>query len=191
MPKLLDFRQAHQHNHTSHRKRERGVILTNQGWQKLQQAQQQLANDRNFGLRLTREYMSELSGLSLTTIARILKRQEAVDRQSLAQFLSAFGVELSAGDCSPPRLFQESGHNEPYHYRREAELAQLRQWVVAEQRQTVVGLHGIGKSFMAVRLALQIQIEFEIVVWRSLQNASSLDELTESILSFLLGLRDR
>jgi hypothetical protein len=51
------------------------------------------------------------------------------------------------------------------------------------------GIGGIGKSTLAVKLALQIQTEFEIVVWRSLRNAPPLEELLESILSFLLRVR--
>gem|GEM_PF-5873512 len=47
---------------------------------------------------------------------------------------------------------------------------------------TVQGIGGIGKSTLAVKLALQIHTEFEIVVWRSLRNAPPLDELLESIL---------
>jgi hypothetical protein len=76
-------------------------------------------------------------------------------------------------------------------YGRDEELFQLRQWSVEEHCRLVAvqGIGGIGKSTLAVKLARQIQTDFEIVVWRSLRNAPPLDELLESILSFVLRVR--
>jgi hypothetical protein len=76
-------------------------------------------------------------------------------------------------------------------YGREEELFQLRQWSVEEHCRlvTLLGIGGIGKSTLAVKLALQVKTEFEIVVWRSLRNAPPLEELLESILSFVLRAR--
>jgi hypothetical protein len=51
-----------------------------------------------------------------------------------------------------------------------------------------LGIGGIGKSTIAVKAALQMQTEFEIVVWRSLANAPPLDELLSSLLKFLMPL---
>ena len=64
-------------------KRERGLILTLQGWHKLQQAKQATEVEFNWGRRFTHEQLSERTGLSLHTVSRILLRQERVDRQSL------------------------------------------------------------------------------------------------------------
>jgi hypothetical protein len=52
----------------------------------------------------------------------------------------------------------------------------------------LLGIGGIGKSTIAVKAALQMQAEFEIVVWRSLANAPPLDELLSSLLKFLMPL---
>jgi transcriptional regulator with XRE-family HTH domain len=203
----LDYRQSPPPNLIPYRKRERGVILTSQGWQKLQQAQQQAAHDRNFGLRFTREQMSELTGLSLNTIARILKRQEAVDRQSLAQFLIAFGIELSTGDCAPPKALLEVLPSRLPHrhqdwgtapdvavcYGRVTELTQLQQWVLTEHCRLVaiLGMGGMGKSTLAIKLGRHLQTDFAAVVWRSLHLAPTLDEILDSILPGLLAAQNR
>jgi hypothetical protein len=183
------------------RSRDRGVILTHQGWQKLQVAKQHLADERNFGQRFTREQLSELTMLSLNTISRILKRKDAVDRQSIEQFFTSFNLVLEQGDCAlritPFAELAARQHNPQQDwgeavdvsifYGRETELARLRQWVLFENCRlvTLLGMGGMGKSSLAVKLGLQVQSEFERVVWRSLQNAPPLEELLDSILQSL------
>ncbi|MBW4668773.1 MAG: NACHT domain-containing protein [Cyanomargarita calcarea GSE-NOS-MK-12-04C] len=184
-------------------KRGRGVILTTKGWQKLQQAMLLAESEHNWGLRFTREQLNERTGLSLQTISRILKRQEAVDKLSIEYFLRAFSLELSQGDFAPPISHQEEVANKAQDwdeavdvsvfFGREQELAQLQQWILEDNCRlvTVLGIGGIGKTSLAVKLGLQIQTEFEVVIWRSLQNAPSLEDLLTSILSFLLPIQGK
>lgn len=95
-------------NRSSKSRRDRGVILTTKGWQKLQQAMQTAEAEQNWGQRFTREQLSDCTGLSLQTISRILKREAAVDRLSIEYFLRGFELSLSPGDCAPPTsLFEE------------------------------------------------------------------------------------
>jgi len=50
------------------------------------------------------------------------------------------------------------------------------QWIVTERCRVValLGIGGIGKS--ALKLGQQIQTQFEVVVWRSLQNAPPFED---------------
>jgi hypothetical protein len=50
----------------------------------------------------------------------------------------------------------------------------------------LLGIGGIGKSSLAAKLAQQIQPEFEVVVWRSLQNAPPFEAWLEMVLPVLL-----
>jgi WD40 repeat protein/transcriptional regulator with XRE-family HTH domain len=184
-------------------KRVRGVILSPQGWQRFQTAKQQAESDETWGKHFTQEDLSDRTGLSLNTLARIFKRELGVDRQSLEYLFRAFGLELTKTDLTSPALSEEteSRWTNPQQdwdtavdasvfYGREADLTQLWQWVVSERCRIVglLGIGGIGKSTIAVRAALQMQTEFEIVVWRSLSNAPPLDELLSSLLKFLMPL---
>jgi transcriptional regulator with XRE-family HTH domain len=193
-------------NFLSPRKRNRGVVLTAQGWQRLQKSKQNLEWEHNWGQRFTREQISERSGLALNTVSRILKRGEPVDKQSLAIFLNAFGLELSQGDCilpvSPLKEWEARYHNPcqdwkdaidvSVFYGREMELAQLQRSILAEHCRlvTLLGIGGIGKSSLAVKLGLQVQSEFRGVVWRSLRHAPSLEALLDSILQFLAQVQE-
>ena len=72
-------------------------------------------------------------------------------------------------------------------YGRTEELATLEQWVVRERCRliSVIGMGGIGKTTLVVKLAQQIQDEFEYIVWRSLRNAPVLQELLADVIRFL------
>ncbi|MDZ8226554.1 NB-ARC domain-containing protein [Nostoc sp. ChiVER01] len=71
---------------------------------------------------------------------------------------------------------------------RTGELQTLEQWIVTERCRVValLGIGGIGKSTLAVKLVQQIQTKFEVVVWRSLQNAPPFEEWLETVLPLLL-----
>ena len=183
--------------------RVRGVILSPQGWQRFKTAKQQVESDETWGKHFTQEDLSDRTGLSLNTLARIFKRELGVDRQSLEYLFRAFGVELTQADLTSPASSEESeirwtnpqqdwdtAVDASVFYGREAELAQLWQWVAAERCRLVglLGIGGIGKSTIAIKAALQMQTEFEIVVWRSLANAPPLDALLSSLLKFLMPL---
>ncbi|MBD1867442.1 pentapeptide repeat-containing protein [Cyanobacteria bacterium FACHB-471] len=184
--------------------RVRGVILSPQGWQRFQTAKQQAESDEIWGKHFTQEDLSDRTGLSLNTLSRLFKREQGVDRQSVEYLFRAFGLELTQSDLTSPVAANEAPEprRADFHqdwdtavdasvfYGREAELAQLWQWVVSERCRVVglLGIGGMGKSTIAVKAALQMQTEFEIVVWRSLANALPLDELLSSLLKFLMPL---
>jgi transcriptional regulator with XRE-family HTH domain len=184
--------------------RERGIVLSPQGWQRFQVAKQQAESDEIWGKHFTQEDLSDRTGLSLNTLYRVLKRELGVDRQSLEYLFGAFGLELTkvdhisaitTGEESDSR--RASSHQDwdnavdtSVFYGRERELAQLWQWIVCNRCRVVgvLGMGGIGKSSIAVKAALQMRSEFEIIVWRSLNHAPSLTELLSSLLKFLMPL---
>ncbi|MBD3882627.1 AAA-like domain-containing protein [Phormidium tenue FACHB-886] len=79
-------------------RRKRGVILSSQGWQRLQTAEQRLAEQNNVGKPYTLEQLGELTDLSPNTITKVRRRQLAVDRQTLELYFNAFNLNLNAND---------------------------------------------------------------------------------------------
>lgn len=72
-------------------------------------------------------------------------------------------------------------------YGRAAELTTLEQWIIQQRCRLValLGIGGIGKTALSVKLAEQIQDNFEYVIWRSLHNAPSVESLLASFIEFL------
>lgn len=72
------------------------------------------------------------------------------------------------------------------------EITQLSQWIVQDRCHlvTIVGMGGIGKSALAVRISQQVQEHFECVIWRSLRNAPSLESLLTDLVSFISRQQD-
>ncbi|AKG21669.1 NB-ARC domain-containing protein [Calothrix sp. 336/3] len=182
-------------------RRNRGVILTLKGWDKFQLAKTQAEFEENGGSSFTLEELSDRTQLALHTISKIQGRTESVDRSSLQSAFAAFGLELCKTDYTQPspRDDLEIRRANPQHdwqeapdisifYGRSQELLQLRQWILEQRCRLValLGIGGIGKSTLAVKLGWQIQSEFEVVAWRSLQNAPPIEETLTSLLQFLL-----
>ena len=74
-------------------------------------------------------------------------------------------------------------------YGRTPELSQLKQWLLSERCRLVaiLGMEGIGKTALSVKLAEQIQGEFEYVFWRSLRDAPSVKAILSDLSQFLSG----
>ncbi|MEW6494085.1 MAG: AAA-like domain-containing protein [Cyanobacteriota bacterium] len=79
-------------------KRRRGVILTSQGFQKLQTAISKAEFFENSGNRYTLEDMSDRTGLAVNTLMKVWACEAGVDRKTLKSYFSAFNLTLEATD---------------------------------------------------------------------------------------------
>ena len=80
------------------RSRQRGVMLTEQGWRKLL-AREVLQN--RHGEWHTYELLGDRALLSPRTVSKIVGREVGVDRRTLKQFFNAFDLPLVSDDyCS-------------------------------------------------------------------------------------------
>ncbi|MEO1349680.1 MAG: NB-ARC domain-containing protein [Cyanobacteria bacterium J06635_15] len=67
------------------------------------------------------------------------------------------------------------------------ELNTLKQWTLKAscRLMALLGIGGIGKTTLGVKLARQIQGQFDHVIWRSLRNAPTLESLLGELVPFL------
>ncbi|MEL6553768.1 MAG: NB-ARC domain-containing protein [Cyanobacteria bacterium J06621_11] len=73
-------------------------------------------------------------------------------------------------------------------YGREQILETLKAWIVQDNCRLVAlgGIGGIGKTTLTVKLAHQIEDQFEYLIWRSLKNAPPIQETLTNLLNFFL-----
>ncbi len=172
-------------------KRQRGIILTSEGLQKLQEARLESELKENFGERYTLEQLSECTGLDIHTIKRVLNCQQGVDKRTLERIFIAFNLDLSESCYSSSILNKRIDWGEAIcistFYGRTEELAVLEQWLLQERCRlvAVVGMGGIGKTALSIKLAEQVQDKFEYVIWRSLRDAPPVKALLANLIQFL------
>ncbi|MEA5605057.1 NB-ARC domain-containing protein [Nostoc sp. UHCC 0252] len=77
-------------------------------------------------------------------------------------------------------------------YGRVAELSQLTRWLIEDNCQLVaiLGMGGIGKTALSVKLAKEVQENFEYLIWRSLRNAPPASEMVANLIRFLSDERE-
>lgn len=70
---------------------------------------------------------------------------------------------------------------------RETELSTLEQWIASDRSRlvAVLGMGGIGKTTVGIKLAEQLQPGFECLVWRSLRHAPPFPELIAECILFI------
>lgn len=180
-------------------RRKRGVVLTSVGLKKLQEARYQAELLDNSGDKFTFEELSDRTQLAPFTVAKVFACEEGVDKQTLALFFRAFNLELDKADYGRPQADCEETEGAiipntccdwgeaidvSTFYGRSEELAKLEYWILSERCRLValLGMGGIGKTALSVKLAEQIQDKFEFVIWRALRNAPPLKEILSNLI---------
>ncbi|WP_159784645.1 AAA-like domain-containing protein [Sodalinema gerasimenkoae] len=83
-------------------KRRRGLILSSQGWQRLQAAEHLSSMQDNQGKPYTLEQLSQRTGLSSNTLTKLRRRQKPVDWQTLDSYFEAFHLKMGSQDVISP-----------------------------------------------------------------------------------------
>ena len=141
--------------------------------------------------------------LDSDTLRKVFACEVGVDKTALVHQLEATVHKLSQPDAaiSTQHLIQNPKSNiqnridwgaapdVSVFYGRTEELATLKRWILEERCRlvTIVGMVGMGKTCFSVKLAQQIQNEFEFVIWRSLRNTPPIQDLLAELILFFSG----
>ena len=154
--------------------------------------------------------LAEDTGLALATVSNFLTGRP-VDRATFVDLCEKLALDVDAiatfgeepdiaapaspapshrsQSAHPPQTHQDWGEawDIPAFYGRTTELATLEQWIVQDRCQLIslLGMGGIGKTALSIKLAEQVQAEFAYVIWRSLRNAPPVTELLTDLLTVL------
>jgi WD40 repeat protein/transcriptional regulator with XRE-family HTH domain len=155
------------------------------------------------GFRSQRD-LAEDCGLALSTVNKFLTGK-SVDYATFVEICERLGLECKTIADVGEILLDETLKEIPetvktnFHqdwgeaidvsifYNRAAEIATLEQWIVGDRCRlvTLFGMGGIGKTALSVKLAEQIQDQFDYLIWRSLRNAPPIQTLLTNLLQFL------
>jgi DNA-binding CsgD family transcriptional regulator len=86
-----------------------------------------------------------------------------------------------------PRIDWANAPDVSVFYDRTEELRILSHWLLEEKCRlvAVLGIGGMGKTVLTVKLAQQIQEQFDFLVWRSLYHAPPLPQLLDNLIATL------
>jgi transcriptional regulator with XRE-family HTH domain len=189
------------------RRRRRGVILTSQGFLKLQAAKSHAESCENNGICYTQEALSDRTGLDPDTLLKIFSGEVGVDKRTLYRCFRAFNLVLESSDyrLSESKFNQTKSRREIQNradwgeapdvsmfYGRTEELIKLEHWVLKEHCRlvTLLGIAGMGKTCLSVKLAEQIQDKFDFIIWRSLLPAPPTQEFIGELIRFFSNDRE-
>ena len=191
----------------SQTKRYRGFVLTNEGLQKLNNCIQKLEAQtrmRYGASAIARKVqLVESDGIHPITVRKILQCQTGVDYRSIDHVFQALQLSLSEGDYAHADLCKSNNSSQskwanisssPTHinipdisnfYGRTQEIAQLESKIICERTKVVAlsGTLGIGKTATAIKLVHSLKSRFDFVIWKSLRQAPTLQELLISLLN--------
>ncbi|MGD2183910.1 NB-ARC domain-containing protein [Lusitaniella coriacea] len=101
-------------------------------------------------------------------------------------FEASDSAELETSSPPEKRIDWGEAPEIPTFYGRALELRKLEHWIVRDRCKliTLLGMGGIGKTALAVKLVAQIEQDFDGVIWRSLLPAPPLLTLLDRLIQF-------
>ena len=157
-------------------------------------SQRMLAEDLGMALSTVNNFLTG-KPVDLAVFGEIC-RKLSLEPQQVAEtehLVTEQPIPTEMPDRSETTLLQDAEHDwgdapdVSVFYDRVSELATLENWIRQDRCRliAVLGMGGMGKTALSMKLAEQTQDEFERVIWRSLRNAPPVLDLLADLIRFL------
>lgn len=118
------------------------------------------------------------------------KRRQAIERvekQPNTLTLPAITIQQTIQKSITNRVDWGEATDVSIFYGRAEELAILEQWALQQNCRliAILGMGGIGKTSLSIKLAQNIQSNFDFVIWRTLRNTPPIQEVLTDFMKFL------
>ncbi|XWK86864.1 MAG: NB-ARC domain-containing protein [Phormidium sp.] len=137
-------------------------------------------------------------GMARATVTKFLNGQP-IDYFNFVEICEKLGLYWpDVAKLDRPTILVEpvASHSQPdwgeapdvsVFFGRNEELTKLTKWIIDDRCRLIalLGMGGIGKTALSVKLAQEIQAKFEFVIWRSLRNAPPVQEILAVLIRFL------
>ncbi|MBD1828828.1 NB-ARC domain-containing protein [Microcoleus vaginatus GB1-A2] len=151
---------------------------------------EQIAEDCNCNLSYVKELGSELWRLLSSALGKTVRKKsfknvlEEYDHSSPTLPLPEKFPESA---IAPSRQDWGEAPDVSVFYGRTEELTALKQWIVTDRCRLValLGMGGIGKTSLSVKLAQKIQNDFDFIIWRSLDRTPPIHTVLKDIIRFI------
>jgi predicted ATPase len=173
-------------------RRRRGVLLTDSGLSRILDRQRHLAEE-NDGSRISLEAFSASVGLSTRTLSRLLNRAAPVDYRTAEALFFALDLVLDESDyhhSATYLVYRTPTNRVPQPLTtligRDQVLDHLEKMIATSRLLTLTGIGGIGKTRLAIELALRREAKGDEQVW--LFELAAVADPVESITNVAIAL---
>ena len=135
------------------------------------------------------------SGISYGTWKRFLSGKHQINARAFQAYCQVLGlewqqvIEYQSNARETNSTHQDWGEaiDVSVFFGRTDELVTLKSWIVKDRCRSILllGMGGIGKTALSIKIAQLVQSEFDFVIWRSLRNTPPLSELLSDIIQFI------